>query len=196
MTYLCVWLIFWRRSAIKLNYFRGLYEKTTQMCSISKQKLMYQTKIWSMIFLKNLKDLSIGRLLSGKKMELRGYFLRKQKLCMQNLTKVWKQPPIVILQQAIFYNRFILRLWQRIIRRTDQGVQFMNSPSQIFFNNINHGCRAAILKKYLRGCFGSIWLWLLIPVTKRCAERCALQLYRTSIWVDIITFLSQYLSHR
>ena len=36
MTYLCVWLIFWRRPAIKLNYFRGLCEKTTQMCTYFK----------------------------------------------------------------------------------------------------------------------------------------------------------------
>ena len=62
------------------------------------------------------------KVIKWKKNGVTGYFLRKQKLCMQNLTKVWKQPPIVILQLAIFYNRFILRLWQRIIRRTDQGV--------------------------------------------------------------------------
>ena len=32
--------------------------------------------------------------------------------------------------------------------RSDQGVfQFMNFPSQIFFKDINHGYRAAILKK-------------------------------------------------
>ena len=72
---------------------------------------------------------------------------------MQNLTKEWKQPPIVILPQPIFYNVFIQCLWLRIIRRSDQGVQFMNFPSGILFDNINHGYRAAILKKNL--------LWLL-----------------------------------
>ena len=57
----------------------------------------------------------------------------------------------------------------------------MNFPSQIFFNDINHGYRAAILKK------NSLWLlqfymvWLLISIMKRCAERCALQLYQTSL---------------
>ena len=53
------------------------------------------------------------------------------------------QPPVVILQQANFYNIFILCLWQRIIRRSDYDV----SSSQIFFNDINHGYRAASLKK-------------------------------------------------
>ena len=53
----------------------------------------------------------------------------------------------------IFYNIFILCLWLRIIRTANQGVSFMNFPSEIFFNDINHGYRAAMLKK--------IFLWLL-----------------------------------
>ena len=57
----------------------------------------------------------------------------------------------------------------------------MNFPSQIFFNDINHGYRADILKKIIYGCFRFIWLWLLISVMKRCAEWCALQLYHTSL---------------
>ena len=47
----------------------------------------------------------------------------------------------------ILYSIFILCLWLRIIGTSDQGVWFMNFPSQIFFNDINHGYRAAILKK-------------------------------------------------
>ena len=47
----------------------------------------------------------------------------------------------------------------------------MNYPSQIFFNDINHGYRAAILKKNS--------LRLLNSIMKRCAERCAVQLYQT-----------------
>ena len=65
-------------------------------------------------------------------MGVRGQFLKKRKLCLQNLTKEWKQPPVVILQQANVCNIVILCLWLRIIRRSDQGVQFMNFPSQIF----------------------------------------------------------------
>ena len=92
-----------------------------------------------------------------KKMGVWDQFLKKKKkkkLCMQNLTKEWKQPPVAILQQASFYNIFILCLWLRIIRRSGQGIYLMNFPLQIFFNNINHGYRAAILKKN--------YLWLLL----------------------------------
>ena len=35
-------------------------------------------------------------------MEVRGYFLEKQKLCVQSLAKERKQPAVVILQQSIF----------------------------------------------------------------------------------------------
>ena len=120
-------------------------------------------------------DLSIGRVLSEKKkLVLRGYFLKKQKLSVQNLTKERKPPPVVILQQAIFYNIFIPCLWIRIISRSNQGVQFMNFISQILFDHINLGFRAAILKKF-------IWLWLLNSSMKRCPERCAMQLYSTSL---------------
>ena len=73
------------------------------------------------------------------------------------------------------YNICIRCLWLRIIRRS------MNFPSQIFFNDINHGYRAAILKKSSLWLLHFIWLWLLIAIIKRCAERCELQLYRTSI---------------
>ena len=45
----------------------------------------------------------------------------KMEAFMHDLTKQWKQPPVVILQQANFYI-FILCLWLRIIRRSDQGV--------------------------------------------------------------------------
>ena len=91
-------------------------------------------------------DHSIGKILSEKKkMGVRVQFLKKRKLCLQNLTKEWKQLPVVILQQANFCNIFILCLQIRIIRRSDQGVQLMNFPSQIFFNDI--GYKAALLKK-------------------------------------------------
>ena len=47
--------------------------------------------------------------------------------------KEQKQPPGVIAQQVIFYNVFILCLLLRIIRSSDQGVQFMSFSSQMFF---------------------------------------------------------------
>ena len=52
-------------------------------------------------------------------------------------------------------------------------------PSQTFFNDINHGYRAAILKK------NYLWLFpfymVVATIMKRCADRCALQLYQTSL---------------
>ena len=54
------------------------------------------------------------------------------------------------------------------------------------FNDINHGYRTDVLKK------NSFWLLpfyvtvLLIAIVKRCEERCAMQLYRTSINVNLL----------
>ena len=62
----------------------------------------------------------------------------------------------------------------------------MNFPSHIFFDDINHGYRAALLKRVLCGCFHFMCLWLLISIMKRCAERCALQLYQTSLKKKLI----------
>ena len=57
----------------------------------------------------------------------------------------------------------------------------MNFASQTFFNNINHGYRAAILKKNSLRLLPFYMVWLLISIMKRSAERCALQLYQTSL---------------
>ena len=62
------------------------------------------------------------------------------------------------------------------------------------FNVINHGYRAAILKKYLCNCFHFICLWLLISIMKKRAERCALQLYQTSLTATIEHMISTKLS--
>ena len=85
-------------------------------------------------------------------MGVRGQFLKKNGSFV-NVTKEWKQqPPAIILRQANFCNIFILCLWIRIIRRSDECVQLMAFPSQILFNDINHGYKAALLKK------NSLWL--------------------------------------
>ena len=97
-----------------------------------------------------------------KNMGMQVYFLKKRKLCMQNLTKDRKQPPVAILQQVIFCNMFILCLWLRTLN-------FMNFPSQIFFNDINHGYRAALLQKN--------YLWL-IPFYVAEATYC----YHEKVW--------------
>ena len=88
-----------------------------------------------------------------KNMGVRGYFLEKRKLCIQNLKKERKQPPVVILQQSIFYKIFIRCLWLRIIRGSIRSRCLVHEfPFTDIFNDINHGYRAAILKK------SSLWL--------------------------------------
>ena len=49
------------------------------------------------------------------------------------------------------------------------------------FEDINHGYREVILKKSSAWLLLFIWLWLLMSIMKRCTERCALQLYHTSL---------------
>ena len=116
-------------------------------------------------------------------MGVQGYFLKKQKLCMQNLTKEQKQPPVVILRKSIFYNISIRCLWLRIFERSDYGVQFMNFPSQIFFNDINHGYRAAILKK------SSLWLFpFYMAVATYCYYKKVCRTMRTAIVSYLLKF--------
>ena len=107
---------------------------------------------------------------------------KKRKFFTENLTKERKQPPVVILEQAILYRIFILYLCLRIIGTSSQDAQFMNFPSQIFFNDINHGYRAAILNK------NSLWLlpFYMLMVTCFYYEKVrrtmhTLQLYQTSL---------------
>ena len=45
--------------------------------------------------------------LSEKNMVLWEYFFKKRKLCMQNLTKKWKKPAVVILDSGAFILQFI-----------------------------------------------------------------------------------------
>ena len=108
-------------------------------------------------------------------------FSKKRKLCMHNLTKERKQPPVVILHQAIFYKIFILRLWLRTIRMSNLGVQFMNFPSQIFLTILIMVTEQLYWRKilladsvlYSCGCLLLLW--------KGAQNDCALQLYRTSL---------------
>ena len=106
-------------------------------------------------------------------------------LCMQRLKEEPKQPAVVILQQPIFYNIFILCLWLSVIRRSDQGVLLMKFPSQIYFNDINHSYRAAILKKiYLR----------LLPFYVAAATYCYYENMHRTILSAIVSYLLKCVS--
>ena len=50
-----------------------------------------------------------------------------------------------------------------------------------FFNESSHGCRAAVFNKKSLFLLSFYVAWLRIAIMKKCAERYALQLYRTSI---------------
>ena len=93
---------------------------------------------------------------------------------MQNLTKEWKQTPVVILQQANFCNILILCLWLRVIRRSD---------SQIFFNDISHGYKAALLKK------NSLWL---LSFYMDVASYCYYENARRTMNTAIVSYLLKY----
>ena len=72
------------------------------------------------------------------------------------------------------YNICIRCLWLRIIRRS------MNFPSQIFFNDINHGYRAAILKK------SSLWLF---PFYMAVSTYCYYKKVRRTISTATVSYL-------
>ena len=79
------------------------------------------------------------------------------------------------------YNIFILYLWLRIIRGFNQGVQFMNFPSQIIFNTTtDDSSGAAILKKYsLR----------LFPFYMAVAAYCQYEKIHKRICCSIVSYL-------
>ena len=71
----------------------------------------------------------------------------------------------------------------------------MNFYLQTFFNDINHGYKAALLKKnfLLYGWFPFIWMWLLIAIMKRRAERWTLWLYHTFLSILILFQLQSWI---
>ena len=130
-------------------------------------------------------DLSIGRILSEKKYVSTGLISEKTDVLYAELNEERKQPPVVILEQAILYIIFILYLCLRIIGTSDQ---FMNFPSQIFLNNINHGYRAVILKKY------SFWLllfYMIVPTYFYCEK--VRRTMRTAIVSNLLDWFCKHI---
>ena len=95
------------------------------------------------------------------------------------------------MEQPSFYNVFIMCCCYKsseVLIKMFSSWFFVFS-SQIFSNDINHGYRAAILKK------NPLWrLLFFMAVMKRCAERCALQLYCTSLIYFWALLLKQRMS--
>ena len=80
---------FWARSSIKLNYFRSLCEKMTWMCTYFKTETdVVQNLIHDFFLTFTVRRPFHRKDFKWKKnMRVRGYFLKKRKLCMQNSTK-------------------------------------------------------------------------------------------------------------
>ena len=109
-----------------------------------------------------------------------GLLSEKTEVCMQNLMKKWKQLPAVTLQQSIFYN-----IYSTLVAKNHKNIwsrclihEF--SSTDIFLVILIMVTEQVYWKKVFCGCLRPIWLWLFIAIMKRCAERCELQLYRTS----------------
>ena len=123
-------------------------------------------------FKTEIENHSIGKISSDKKICSHGLsFWKKRKIYLQNLTKEWKQPPVVILQQATFLQY----MYSMLVDKNHQKIQSRCLAHEFsftdIFNNINDGYKAALLKKIIWGCFQFIWMWLLIVITKTGAER-------------------------
>ena len=67
-----------------------------------------------------------------------------------------------------------------IIRRSDQGVYFVDFPSQIFFSDISHGYRAAILKK------SSLWV---LPPYMVVSTYCYYEKAHRTMYTAIVLYL-------
>ena len=88
------------------------------------------------------------------------------KSCLQNYCNIHRKTPVL---ESLF-NKIagLLPLF---------GLNTSISPYQyLSVFGLNAGKK---IKKKNCGSFRSLWLWLLIAIMKRCAERCALQLYCT-----------------
>ena len=89
-------------------------------------------------------------------------------------------------------DKFLQYIYSIIIRSSDQGVLFMNFPSQIFLTILIMVTKQLYWKKILCGYFRFTWIWLLIAIMKRGAERWALQLYHTSLSIFILCYLQSW----
>ena len=107
--------------SIKLNYFRILCKKITEICTCINW-CSPKSDRWFFFLIFTVKGPFHRNDFKGKKYGVMGLISKKRKFCKQNLTKERKQPPVVIPQKVIFYNVFIPCLWLRIIRTSAINV--------------------------------------------------------------------------
>ena len=116
-------------------------------------------------------------------MEARVQFLKKRKLCLQNLTKEWKQPPVVILQQA----NFLQYVYSMLVDKNHQKIRSRCLAHEFsftdIFNDINHGYKAALLKK------NSLWL---LSLYMDMASHCYYEKRCRTVSTAIVSYLLKY----
>ena len=114
-------------------------------------------------------------------MGVRDDFLKKRTLYMQNLMKEQKQPQVAILQKSIFYNYLFGACSQESLEDPNKVFSLWIFLHIYFFKTLIMVTGQLYWRKVLCDCFHFIWLWLFIAIIKRCAERCAQLLYRSSL---------------
>ena len=77
-----------------------------------------------------------------------GLVSEKRNLCLQNLTKEWKQPPVT--------GEFLQYIYSMVVDKNHQKIRSRCLAHEFsftdIFNDINHGYKGALLKK------NSLWL--------------------------------------
>ena len=117
-------------------------------------------------------------------MGVRGQFLEKQKLCLQNVTKEWKQPPVVIRNRRVLqytYSMLVAKNYQKIRSRC---LLHEFSFTDIF-NNVNYGNKAALLKKK------SLWL---LQFYMDVASYCYYETVRRTMHTAIVSYFYSFLA--
>ena len=125
-------------------------------------------------------DISIGRILNEKKYSSTGLLSEKAEDLYAEFNETAEAAISSYSATGYFLICLILSLWLRIIRRSYQGVQFIDFLSQIFFNDINHGYRAAMFK--------TNYLWLR-PFYMSVTTYCYYEKVRRTMYTAIASYL-------
>ena len=98
-------------------------------------------------------------------------------------------------------DEFSQHIYSVLVAKNDQKIRSRCLVHEFFFTGIVLKILIMVTeqlywRKTLCGCFRFIWLWLLIAIMKRCAEPCALQLYRTSLSTLFLFQLQSWITLR
>ena len=121
-----LWLIFWTRSSIKLNYFWSLCKKKKDGLNkhVFRNKKWCSTKSdrWFFFLFLTVRGTFHRKDFRWKNIRGTGLISEKTEALYAKLNKRAEAATSSYSVTGNFYNIFILCLWLRIIRTTDQGV--------------------------------------------------------------------------